>query len=132
VVVWGYMCGFIKPSYPFTALGNLGNSVGPFLATACVGRWKTSGLWHQSEGCWKINLTCLIFAPWKSVKDCLEDFLENISEDWPMVYRKTKLLAILSCLKKKKTQIMDSDITKTHLLSLDRLYTLNFEQKWTK
>jgi len=27
---------------------------------------------------------------------------------------------------------MDSDITKTHLLSLDRLYTLNFEQKWTK
>jgi len=96
------MCGFIKPSYPFTALGNLGNSVGPFLATACVGRWKTSGLWHQSEGCWKINLTCLIFAPWKSVKDCLEDFLENISEDWPMVYRKTKLLAILSCLKKKK------------------------------
>jgi len=93
VVVWGVCCGLSESHQPHTALGNLGNSVGPFQATTCVGRRKTSGLWHQSEGSWKINLTFTIFPPWKSGKHFLDDFLENLSEDWPMVYRKTIVLA---------------------------------------
>jgi len=97
---WGVCCGLSESHQPHTALGNLGNSVGPFQATTCVGRRKISGLWHQSEGSWKINLTFTIFPPWKSGKHFLDDFLENLSEDWPMVYRKTIVVAFFYPKKK--------------------------------